>query len=56
MEFKKDLNLQTHLHKAYFFGQRFLDSVQALLNKTTLDLRKEKLSFLNREFTVLCHT
>ena len=52
--FKKDLNLQIHLHKAFFSDNRFLDSVHKFfLNQTTLDLRKEKRSFLNREFTVL---
>ena len=43
--FKKDLKLQIHLHKGIFFGQYFL-------NQTTLDLRKEKWTFLNQEFTV----
>jgi hypothetical protein len=51
--FKKDLNLQIHLHKAFFSDNRFLDSYhKSFLNQTTLDLRKEKWSFLNREFTV----
>ena len=51
--FKKDLNLQIHLHKAFFSDDRFLDSYhKSFLNQTTLDLRKEKWSFLNREFTV----
>ena len=46
--FKKDLNLQVHLHKAFFSDDRFLDSVHTpFLNQTTLDLRKEKWSFLN---------
>ena len=41
--FKKDLNLQIHLHKAFFSDDRFLDSVhKSFLNQTTLDLRKEK--------------
>jgi hypothetical protein len=32
---------------------RFLDSLhKSFLNQTTLDLRKEKWTFLNREFTV----
>ena len=52
--FKKDLNLQIHLHKALFSDDQFLDSYhKSFLNQTTLDLRKEKWSFLNREFTVL---
>jgi hypothetical protein len=51
--FKKDLNLQIHLHKAFFSDNRFLDSVhKSFLNQTTLDSRKKKRSFLNREFTV----
>ena len=54
--FKKDLNLQIHLHKAFFSDNRFLDSYhKSFLNQTTLDLRKEKWSFLNREFTVQGH-
>ena len=52
--FKKDLKLQIHLHKPFFFFFRFLDSLhKSFLNQTTLDLRKEKWTFLNREFTVL---
>ena len=52
--FKKDLNLQIHLHKAFFSDNQFLDSYhKSFLNQTTLDLRKEKWIFLNREFTVL---
>jgi hypothetical protein len=52
--FKKDLNLQIHLHKAFLSDNRFLDSYhKSFLNQTTLDLRKEKWSFLNREFTVV---
>jgi hypothetical protein len=52
--FKKDLKLQIHLHKAFFSDDRFLNSLhKSFLNQTTLDLRKEKWSFLNREFTVL---
>ena len=51
--FKKDLNLQIHLQKAFFSDNQFLDSYnKSFLNKTTLDLWKEKLSFLKREFTV----
>ena len=49
--FKKDLKLQIYLHKSFFFG--FLDSLhKSFLNQTTLDLRKEKWTFLNQEFTV----
>ena len=52
--FKKDLKLQIHLHKAFFSDDRFLDSLhKSFLNQTTLDLRKEKWTFLNQEFTVL---
>ena len=52
--FKKDLKLQIHLHKAFFLEDLFLDSLQkSFLNQTTLDLRMEKWSFLNREFTVI---
>ena len=52
--FKKDLKLKIHLHKAFFSDDRFLDSLhKSFLNQTTLDLRKEKWTFLNREFTVL---
>jgi hypothetical protein len=51
--FKKDLKLQIHLHKAFFSDDRFLDSLhKCFLNQTTLNLRKEKWTFLNREFTV----
>ena len=51
--FKKDLKLQIHLHKAFFSDDRFLNSLhKSFLNQTTLDLRKEKWTFLNREFTV----
>ena len=52
--FKKDLKLQIHLHKAFFSDDRFLNSIhKSFLNQTTLDLRKEKWTFLNREFTVI---
>ena len=52
--FKKDLNLEIHLHKAYFGGNRFLDSLhKSFLNQTSLDLRKKKWTFLNQDFTVL---
>ena len=50
----EDLKLQIHLHKALFWDDWFLDSLhKSFLNQTTLDLRKEKWTFLNREFTVL---
>ena len=45
--------MQIHLHKAFFSDDRFLDLYhKSFLNQTTLDLRNEKWSFLNREFTV----
>ena len=51
--FKKDLKLQIHQHKAFFLVNWFLDSLHKyFLNQTTLDLRKEKWTFLNQEFTV----
>ena len=51
--FKKDLKLEIYLHKAFFSDDRFLDSLhKSFLNQTTLDLRKEKWTFLNQEFTV----
>ena len=44
-------------HKAFFSDDRFLDSLhKSFLNQTTIDLRKEKWTFLNREFTVLHRT
>ena len=44
--YKKDTNI--------FLDNRFLDSVyKYFLNQTTLDLRKEKRSFLNRDLPVL---
>ena len=52
--FKKDLNLQIHLNRAIVFGDRCLDSLhKSFLNQTTLNLRKEKRTFLHQEFTVL---
>ena len=52
--FKKDLKLQIDLHEAFFSDDWFLESLhKSFLNQTTLDLRKEKWTFLNREFTVL---
>ena len=44
--FKKDLQLQIHIQKAFFSYDQFLDSLH-FLNQTTINLRKEKLSFLN---------
>ena len=45
--------MQIHLDEAFFSDDRFLDSLNKyFLNQTTLDLRKEKWTFLNREFTV----
>ena len=44
--------MQIHLHKTFFSDERFLDSYhKSFLNQTTLDLRKEKWTFLNWEFT-----
>ena len=44
-QFKKDLNLQIHLHKALFSDNQFLDSVhKSFSNQTTLNLRKKKSS------------
>ena len=52
--FKKDLKLEIHLHKAFFSDNRFLDSLhKSVINQTNLDLRKEKWTFLNRDFTVV---
>ena len=52
--FKKDLNLQIHLHKAFFSDDLFSDSVhKSFLNQATLDLRKKKWGFLNRDVPVL---
>ena len=52
--FKKDLKLEIHLHKAFFSGNRFLDSLhKSFLNQTSLDLRKKKWTFLNQDFTVV---
>ena len=52
--FKKDLKLEIHLHKAFFSGNQFLDSLhKSFLNQTSLDLRKKKWTFLNQDFTVL---
>ena len=46
--------MQIHLHKTFFSDDQFLESVhKSFLNQTTLDLRKEKWGFLNRELTVL---
>ena len=51
-QFKKDLNLQTHLHKTLFSDDQFLESVhKSFFNQTTLNLGKEKGGYLNRELT-----
>ena len=53
-QFKKDLNFQIHLHKAFFGANLFLDTVhKSFLNQTTLDLRTKKWNFLKREFIVV---
>ena len=59
--FKKDLNLQIHIHKAFLSDNQLLESVKVVwthtqvifesvyksfLNQTTLYLRKEKMKFL----------
>ena len=45
---------ESTVHKACFSDDWFLDSLhKSFLNQITLDLRKEKWTFLNREFTVL---
>ena len=42
------------VHKAIFSNDWFLDSLhKSFLNQTTLNLIKDKWTFLNREFTVL---
>ena len=52
--FKTDLKLQIHLNTTFFLDDQFLDSLyKSFLNQTTLDLRKEKWTFLNREFTLV---
>ena len=53
-QFKKDFNLQIHLHKTFYWSNRFLDLLpKYFLNHTILDLRKEKWGFLNRNSPVL---
>ena len=48
--FKKDLKLQIHLHEVFLSDDRFLGLLhKSFLNQTTLDLRKEMLTFLNQE-------
>jgi hypothetical protein len=48
------IKLQIHLYKAFFSDDWYLYSLHKyFLNQTTLDLRKEKWTFLNREVTVL---
>ena len=52
--FKKDLKLQIHLHEVFLSDDRFLGLLhKSFLNQTTLDLRKEMLTFLNQEFAYL---
>ena len=52
--FKKGLNFQIYLYKAFFWDVWFLDSVhKSFLNQATLDLRKESWSLLNRNLPVL---
>ena len=52
--FKKDLKFKIHLNKAFFSDDWLLDSLHKyFLNQTTLDLGKEKWTFLNREFTLI---
>jgi hypothetical protein len=47
--------LQIHLHTLGIFSDdRFLDSLLKYVNQTTLDLGKEKWTFLYREFTAQC--
>ena len=49
--FKKDLNLQIHLHKAFFSDDWFLDSLRKYLLNQTTHLRKKKWIFLNRDLS-----
>ena len=52
--FKKDLNLQIHLHKTFVLADQFLDSVHKyFFNQTTVNLRLEKWSFSNGNLPVL---
>ena len=46
--FKKNLKLRNHLLKKFLGDEWLLGSVQ-----TTLDLRKERLGFLNRDLNLL---
>ena len=49
-QFKKNIKLQIHLHKAFFSDDWFLDSLhKSFLNQATLNLRKSIFPFLNRE-------
>ena len=54
--FKKDLNLQIHLHKAFFWYNRFLNLVhKSFLNQTTLDLRIDcRLEYTPPKAEILC--
>ena len=52
-QFKKDIKLQIHLHKAFCLDKGFWDSLhKSFLKQTTFNLRKEIWPFLKREFTV----
>ena len=48
--------LQIYVQKTFFPDDQFLDSLhKSFLNQATLNLRKEKRTFLNREFTVILY-
>jgi hypothetical protein len=48
--FKKDFNLQIHLHKTFFPDDQLSDLVhKSFLYQTTLNLRKKKWGLLNRD-------
>ena len=51
--FKKDFKLQITYIRPFFSDDQFLDSLhKSFLNQATLDLRKKKNTFLDRDFTV----
>ena len=54
IQFKKDLNVTSPTYIRHFYSDNwFLDSLHKFfLNQTSLDLRKQKWTFLNREFAV----
>ena len=53
-QFKKDLNLETHLHKTFFFGLSVLDSVHNFFwNQIWFDVGKKKWGFLNQDLPEL---